>query len=233
MAIFKTLKATINNKRNYLNFHVLGGAEFRYMMIFELMKLHIKEVHRIDLRITYDSSESLRSFSRFKRFDWFENGKRMKLNIKSSNLDKRFSYDQRIEKTYIDILNRFCVDNNLNHQIRRLYKEDETFDNVTHFISMMASIGNYSKMKKWFVPRIEEVYEFYKNNDKEKFIDGYLNLSQDFDFSNKLTPNMVKNAENAIKGLKLLESMNEKYYNFLTSQSFTVISKYDQNMSRI
>jgi hypothetical protein len=56
LPLIPLIRETQNAGRDYLNFHILGGASYRDVLFYELFKEVVRRYHNIELKITYDSS---------------------------------------------------------------------------------------------------------------------------------------------------------------------------------
>ncbi len=88
------------------NFHVLGGANYLDVFYHKLFTRHIKEVHNIDVTITYDSSAvfSALAVARFLPcFDLDDNLSR--IDLRSSVLHRKFQKEVTVEQQLYRMMN--------------------------------------------------------------------------------------------------------------------------------
>jgi len=109
LPIIPLINEALNHGKNYLNFHVLGGANFRDVLFYELITKTVKEKHNFDLNITYDSSGLYKQVMQA-RFIYAKDheGYYRKMNIKSNNLKMKFLSNLSVENSLEKILNEFA-----------------------------------------------------------------------------------------------------------------------------
>lgn len=130
--------------RNYLNFHVLGGANFRDVLFYELFTITMKKKHNFDLNMTYDSSGPYKQVMHARFLHAKDNaGYIRKMSIKPKDMDKTF-YERHRDENGIWI-------------------EDTDNDGITtenHYQFLMDELAD-----KWGFKRIniDTGYGMYKN----------------------------------------------------------------------
>ena len=95
--------------RKKLNFHILGGAHFRDILFYELIKIHVKKFHNIDLEITYDSSGVFKNFFIGRRtFILIENEFLIdSIRVDTNSLMKKYG-NKTYEEIFIESVNN-CI----------------------------------------------------------------------------------------------------------------------------
>ena len=171
--IITMLKETIRAKRNYLNFHVLGGASYRDVLFYELFKEVVRRYHGIELEITYDSSGVFRQIFIARYIHAYDHlGNVKKMNIKSDNLQRKFYKNVTIQE---------MLDKNLNEMARKFnFKEIDIMNGIydkktmhedVKVYTMLYIFSLYSELttnfRKWAV----EVLDIYESGDQEAFTD--------------------------------------------------------------
>jgi hypothetical protein len=166
------LKETIRNGRDYLNFHVLGGASYRDVLFYELFKEVVRRYHGIELKITYDSSGIFRQIfvARYIHAS-DELGNIKKMNIKSDNLHRKFG-DVTIQEKLDHILNKMARKYNFREIdiLNGIYDEKTMHEDVKVY-TMLYIFSLYSELTTTFHKWASEVLDVYESEDQEKFID--------------------------------------------------------------
>ena len=98
---------TKQQNKKFLHFHVLGGSTYRDVLFYEIAKLHIKNIHGIDVKFTFDSSGLFKQFMMGRFLDLLQDNLLVhKLSVTSSELDTRNNAFNRKVKDilYNDVL---------------------------------------------------------------------------------------------------------------------------------
>jgi hypothetical protein len=170
------LKETKRAKRNYLNFHVLGGASYRDVLFYELFKEVVRRYHNIELNITYDSSGVFRQIFVARYIHAIDNlGNIRKMNIKSDNLDRKFYQGVSIREVLNQNLNNMARQYNFKEiDIMNGIYDDKTMHEDVKVYTMLYIFSLYAELttnfKKWAV----DVLDVYESGDQERFTDSCL-----------------------------------------------------------
>lgn len=221
--------------RTFLNFHILGGANFRDVLFYELFKVVVKKKHNIDLNITYDSSGPFKQVmqARFLHVR-DENGYLKKMNVKSSALDKKFSREKTVMEKYEEILNsladandfkRIDTDNIYGMYLDRSNVLRETFHHEVKAYSIMYSLSLFPIIQEEMRVFAERAYDIYESGDLELFYKECFDVTRHLN-QGKLTKKQRVKAYSIPKSIDMLENLDEdlcKYLvdKFLSKDEFT------------
>lgn len=206
--------------RNYLNFHILGGANFRDVMFYELFKVVVKNAHGIDLKITYDSSGLYKQVM-FARFMYVIDsyGFVRKMNIKSDNLNKRFFPDLTVHDTCQMIFDKLANKWGFKKiSVDGLYDPSRnTFWEDVKIYSMLYTLDLYCRIQDESREFAERVYPLYASGDMNLFYQEGLEKTRLLN-QGKLTKKQNIKAESIIKSLDVLVSLDEDYCSYLVNE---------------
>ena len=197
--------------RNYLNFHILGGANFRDVLFYELFRVVVKKKHNIDLNITYDSSGIYKQIMHA-RFMNVKNdqGYIMKMNIKSNNLDKKFlerlSVHDMSQRIFDDMANtwgfkQISVDGMYDPARNTFWEDVKTyailyaFDFYYHFQHEMRQFA-------------EAIYPMWESGCKEELYEELFNVTRVIN-QGKLTKKQKIKAHSIPRSMDILASLDE------------------------
>lgn len=220
LPLITLLNRTIKTKRNYLNFHVLGGAGFRDILFYEMFRIHIKEKHNIELNITYDSSGIFKAFAIAKFIHIIKENSVFKINIKSLNLNKRhINSDLKIMNLYQDCLNQFSDENNFKRiSLDSVYDiNTKTFYEDVRLYSMLYILNNYSIITSYFQNIIHDIYDLYKNKLYTEFNERIEMITRKLN-GNKITRKQSAKSMSLIKSLDMLSNLDEEYCKYLVNK---------------
>jgi hypothetical protein len=216
--------------RNYLNFHILGGANFRDMFFYEMFKMVVKQKHNIDLNITYDSSGIYKQVMHARYIHVpDEHGFIRKMNIKSDNLKNRF-YDKvdlvnntwesnTVEDQFQILLNQCAVSHNFKPiSVDGVYDDEtKTFHEDVKTYSLLYTLGRYSEIEDQMRELAEDAFPYYDQGDLETFYIKCLNVTRIIN-QGKLTKKQKTKAHSIARSLDMLVHLDEDYCEFLINK---------------
>jgi len=203
--------------RKFLNFHVLGGSGFRDILFYELFKIHVLEIHRIKLEITYDSSNIFKAFMIGRFINIVKDDSVFKTNIRSSNLNMRHkNSNMKIINFYREALNNFSDENNFRRiNLDTIYSQETgTFHEDVRLYSMLYILNNYSKMESILSRKATKIYQLYEAGEIAKFNNEIENLTRKLN-SEKITKKQKVKSSCVAKSLDMLTNLDEKYCKYL------------------
>ena len=232
LPLITLLNRVIKTKRNFLNFHVLGGAGFRDILFYEMFRIHVLKKHNIELNVTYDSSGIFKALMIAKFIHIIKDDSVFKINIGTSNLDKRHKNSNiQIIDLYREGINKFSDDNSFKKiDLKNIYDPGtKTFYEDIRLYSMLCTLNNYSEITSYFQNKVNELYELYQNklygefNERIELITRRLN-------NEKITRKQYAKSSSLIKSLDMLTNLDEDYCKylvdkFLMKDEFTELEK--------
>ena len=211
--------------RNYLNFHILGGANFRDILFYELFRIVTKKVHNIDLNITYDSSGVYKQVMHA-RFVHVEDqlGHIRKMSIKSDNLDKRFinGYEgggYRVEGMFEKVLNECARLYGFKEiSVDGVYDDNtKTFHEDVKVYSILYTLAIYAKLQEGMREFAIESYPVYESGDVEEFNKMCLETTRILN-QGKLTKKQRIKSHSISKSLDMLRDLDEDYCKYIVNK---------------
>ena len=203
------------NNRNYLNFHILGGANFRDVFFYELFKQVIKDKHNIDLNITYDSSGLYKQVM-VGRFIYVKDdtGSIKKMNIKSDNL--RCNLNSRMRCTVRDLMQVGFNDVADKWNFKRISIDDvydtsrDTFYEDVKVYLMLYTLDFYAQVQYDMKDAAKELYTLYSNGYLQEFNIQCANITRSLN-QGKLTKKQIAKSAIVTRSLDILSSLDENY----------------------
>lgn len=210
--------------RKFLNFHVLGGANFRDILFYELFQIVVKNEHDIDLNITYDSSGIYKQvmtarFLHIKDID----GNVKKLNIKRDNLRKRLNGSYSVYDSYQRILDETAD----RWGFKRISLDGVYDDNTGTFFedvkvySMMYTLELFAVVQEEMRSYAKHAYKVYSSGDMDLFYRDCLEATKILNQGN-LTRKQKTKAHSIPRSLDMLVKLDEDYCKYLVDK---VLSK--------
>jgi len=226
LPLIPLINEAISHGKNHLNFHILGGANFRDVLFYELFTIVIKKKHNIDLNITYDSSGIYKQVMHA-RFIYVQDEMNCirKMNIKSNALHLKFFPEMSIKSTisiedktqmvfdaFADRFNfkRISVDG-LYDPARNTFWED------VKVYSILYTLDMYAKVQESMKEFAKEVYPIYESGDRELFYRKCLEATRVLNQGNLTKKQRIK-AHSITRSLDVLGQLDEDYCHHLVNQ---------------
>jgi hypothetical protein len=173
LPLIPLIKETIRAGRNYLNFHILGGASYRDVLFYELFKEVVRRYHNIELKITYDSSGIFRQIFVARYIHALDDlGNIKKMNIKSDNLNRKFYNDVTIQEKLNTNLNEMARKFNFKEiDVMNGIYDDKTMHEDVKVYTMLYIFSLYAELTTSFEKWASDVLDVYESGDQEAFTD--------------------------------------------------------------
>jgi len=197
--------------KKHLNFHILGGSNFRDILFYELFNIVVKNKHDIDLNITYDSSAIYKQVmhARFMHVKDQE-GYIRKMNIKSNNIDKRFLPNLSVHDTCQRVFDELSEKWDFGKiSIDGIYNpETNTFFEDVKVYSILYTFNVYSEIQQWMREFAKRVYPIFESGCREEFYRECLEATRVLN-QGKLTKKQKIKAHSIPRSLDMLAELDE------------------------
>jgi len=205
--------------RNYLNFHVLGGANFRDILFYELFRIHVLEQHKIDLNITYDSSGLFKGLMIGRFINVVDENIFKKIDIRSQKLDKRFKDNIRVVDKYQQEIDRLSKDYNFKSiGLNNVYDDNTgTFHEDVKVYTMLYVLNQFSEIQTFLREVVIDLYDKYKSNDIEEFTKSVVEVTKNLN-SGKVTKKQKVKSYSIFKSLDMLTNLDEDYCQYIVNK---------------
>lgn len=208
--------------RDYLNFHVLGGANYRDILFYELFRKVVFEEHKIKLNITYDSSGIYKQVMHARFLHVRDtHGNISKLDVKTKNLHRRFrSEDAIVSDVYNKVLNDFATQ----FGFKPISFDEGVYDPKTGTFfediktySILYTLNTYGDVQGIMENFANEVYPIYKDGEPEDFNRECLYATRIIN-QGKLTKKQRTKSYSISKSLDMLKNLDEEYCQYLVNK---------------
>lgn len=203
--------------RNYLNFHILGGANYRDVFFYSLFTRIVKDKHNIDLRITYDSSGVYKQ-TMHARFMYIiaNDGVIRKLHLKEHEINKRFLFSQSIYNTFQN-----CMDELAEIGGFKKITLDDIYDKKTRMFhedikvyTLLYALYMYEKIEEFIGGFADQAMPLYYSGDLIEFDKLCLKMTRRIN-QGKLTKKQIIKTNFISKSLDALTNLDEDYCHHL------------------
>jgi len=216
LPLIPLLNETIKNGRKKIEFHILGGANFRDILFYELFRIHVKKIHDIDLIITFDSSGLFKGLM-MSRFLWIEyEGVMRKVDIRTNNIDMRFEDNIKVIDIFRYGINKMARENNFKEiKIDNIYDDTTgTFSIENRIYSLLYMLYMYSEVQNNMRDFSEKVYEFYDKGEIDIFNLNVEEMTKNLN-SGKITKKQRSKSYSVSNSLDMLTSLDEEYCKYI------------------
>lgn len=206
--------------RKYLNFHILGGANFRDVMFYELFMEAVKKKHDIDLNITYDSSGIYKQVM-VARFIYVkdENGYYSKMSIKSDQLHLNNFGSMTVEQKLQMVLNNFAKRWNFKPiTMDGVYDPArDTFWEDIKLYTMLYTLDLYHNVQVDVRKFVKDNYHLYDSHNYEDFYHQCLEITRVIN-QGKLTKKQKIKTHSIAKSLDMLTDLDEEFCKYIVDK---------------
>ena len=213
--------------RNHLNFHILGGANFRDVLFYEMCQHAVKKMHGMDLNITYDSSGLYKQVMNARFLNVRDDqGHMRKMNVKSDNIGYRFhmpfgppGQQKSIEDIYQIIVNQVAD----KWGFKRITTDGvydpntKTFHEDVKAYSVLYTLNLYLEIQQDMKKFAHEVYQLYESGNVTEFNDECLEMTRLLN-QGKLTKKQKIKSHSIAKSLDMLKNLDEDYCQYLVTK---------------
>ena len=201
------------------DFHVLGGANYIDIFYHNLFSHHIKKVHDIDVRITYDSSGIFKGLAVGRFMPVFKSdGILYKMDLRSPTLHMKFDMEKSIQDVTYEKINSIASKygmkeiNPVDHPIYDIQRD--TFNRSVHMYLMMCIMRLYRELEFYCKNYINDIYPLYENGMIEQFEDACADIASRLN-EGKLTKKIKAKSCSICKSLDILTNLDRQYNAFL------------------
>lgn len=220
LPLIPLLNECIKNKRNFLNFHVLGGATFRDILFYELFKLHVKKLYNIDLNITYDSSGLFKGVMVARFIPYIHGTTIRKLDIRESNLQLRSNNSNfKVIDIYRELIQNMATNHNLKQiKMDKIYDESTgTFYEENRVYTLLYMFELYSNVQNVMINCASDLYSLYESQKYEEFNNEAEQLTRSIN-GDKITRKQKAKTNSILKSLQMLENLSEESCKYVVNK---------------
>jgi hypothetical protein len=220
LPLIPLINEAIKYGRDYLNFHILGGATFRDVLFYELFRITVKRAHNIDLNITYDSSGVYKQVMHA-RFIYASDqiGRIQKMSIKSDNLDKRFYDGYTVEQMFEKVLNECARKYGFKEiSVDGVYDDiTNTFHEDVKVYSIFYTLANYATLQEAMRDFAAVAYQVYESGEEQEFNKMCLETTRLLN-QGKLTKKQRIKSHSILKSIEMLKNLDEDYCKYIVDK---------------
>jgi hypothetical protein len=210
--------------RTKLNFHILGGANYRDIFFYELFKLHIMRKHQIEVNITYDSSGMFKALLVARHFLFFD--EKLKcvntIDVRSANINKRFKGNRKVHDMIREEVDSLTARHGFKkipeYRLKDIYNTeiDSIHDDVKHYM-MLHLFETYARVEGYCKERALEIYPLYVEGNHQKFSEEVFDTTKRLN-NEKITKKQKIKSQSMIKSLDMLTDLDEDMCKYIVDK---------------
>ncbi len=155
-----------------MDFHILGGANFRDIFFYEMFSKTVKENYDVELRISYDSSGVFKGLMRGRMLHILCDDEIVrKVDLRSVALNKRFIGEMKTA----DIIKYKIDDMSDRYNLARIDSgkiycdESGTFPDDFRLYAAMLVLRTYADVQLMLRRKANEIYPLFQSGNFEEF----------------------------------------------------------------
>jgi hypothetical protein len=222
LPLIPVLKKAKEAGRKELDFHILGGANFRDIFFYEMFSKVVKETHDIELRISYDSSGVFKGLMRGRTMHILdETNVVRKIDVRTACLDKRYhpatniSVQDIIKDRVDDMADRFNLKRLNPFEIYN--SETGTFPDDFRMYAAMLVLRTYADVQLLLRRRAAEIYPIYQSGDLAEFTKQSSQVTQNVN-QGKITRKQRAKTNSLVNSMKMLVNLDEDYCKYIVNK---------------
>ena len=206
--------------RKELDFHILGGANFRDIFFYEMFQKVVKETHDIELRISYDSSGVFKGLMRGRTMFILDDDEIVKkVDMRSNTLKQHFgnrmTTEDVVKHKIDDMSDRFDLKRISNFEI---YNEGTgTFPDNFRMYAAMLVLRTYADVQLMLRRKANEIYPVYQSGDLEEFVIQCAQVTQNVN-QGKITRKQKAKTHSIINSIKMLIDLDEDFCKYIVNK---------------
>lgn len=206
-------------KRKELKFHILGGANFRDILFYEIFRLHILKEHDIEVEITYDSSGLFKGLMMARYITVLDNGLLRKLDLRTQNLHLRFLNEEKRIDRYQRAISELSNKYNFKDVSRPdIYNpETGTFYDELRVYSMLYMLNQFAEVQTLAREKAAEIYPLYESRNNEEFTKNVEIIIKNLN-GGKITRKQKSKSVSVVNSLKMLSNLDEEYCKYIVNK---------------
>jgi hypothetical protein len=219
LPLIPLLNETIKHKRKYLNFHVLGGATYRDLLFYAMFQNHVKKVHDIDLKITYDSSGLFKGLMIGRYISVLDGDLIRKVDLRTQNLQMRFKDEIKIIDVCRSVVHNLSTKYNFKDiPISEVYSNKTgTFHEEIKVYLMLYMLEFYLEIEMLVKEKVEEIHSIYESGDIENYINKAEQITRNLN-SGKISRKQISKSNSIVKSLDMLTHLDEDYCKYVVNK---------------
>jgi len=221
------LTYALKNGLKSLRFHVLGDSDWKSVLFHKFIERHVKEVHDIDIEVTYDSTTIQKTFmmGRYLFVPSYKDKSIWKMFLKSDGLHMRWKDEGSVLDYYYKLMGNISDEygfKKLNPQDDPIYINNGI---KTHRVAYAFAILHVLKLfrvcSEWCEDYVDQLYPLYQNGQITKFDTEVENIMLKFN-NGKLSNAISGRTSATYNSLKMIENLDIDYCNYLVDRYMSI-----------
>jgi len=219
LPLIPLLKKTLEAKRKELHFHILGGASYRDIFFYEIFQKVVKEVHDIDLTMSYDSSGPFKGLMRGRTMHLLHEDIIYKTDMRSAYIRQRLHDQYRTIDVVREKVDAMADKFNFKRiDMKELYDAElNTFPDHFRMYAVLLTLREYADVQMMLKSKADEIYPLYQAGDLEEFARQCSQVTQNIN-SGKLTRKQKTKTNSIINSVEMLVNLDEDHCKYIVNK---------------
>lgn len=202
-------------------FHVLGDSDFKSVLFHKFAERHIKEVHGIEIEITFDSTAIMKTFmlGRYLYVPIHETKSINKMYIRKSDLHMSWKDKGTVEDYFYFLANKIAEEYNfkkIGPKNEPIY-ENGRLTRILYAYGLCVMIQLYNLCENWCNDIVDSIYPLYQTGQILKF-DREIEKSMQKINDGKLSRKLYSRSLAVNNSLDMLTSLDMDYCDYLINR---------------
>jgi len=202
-------------------FHVLGDSDFKSVLFHKFVERHVREVHDIEIEITFDSTAIMKTFmlGRYLYVPIPETRSIHKMYIRKNDLHMQWKNVGTIENYFYHLANNIAD----KYNFKRIGPENEPIyeggrlTRILYAYGLCVMIQLYRLCENWCNDIVDELYPLYQDGQTLKF-DREIEKNMQNINDGKLSRKLYSRSSAVYNSLDMLTSLDIDYCDYLVDR---------------
>jgi hypothetical protein len=199
-------------------FHVLGDSDFKSVLFHKFVERHVKEIHDIEIEITFDSTAIMKTFmlGRYLYVPMYETKSIHKMYIRKDDLHMNWKDRGTVENYFYELSNNIADDYNFKKigPINEPIYENGRLTRILYAYGLCVMLQLYRLCENWCNDVVNDLYPLYKDGQTLNF-DREIELNMQRINDGKLSRKLYSRSSAVYKSLEMLEKLDIDYCDYL------------------
>jgi len=219
LPLIPLINQALKYDREKLNFHILGGANFRDIFFYELIRLHLLNLYGLEVEITYDSSGLFKGLMVGRFIHIIKDDDIYKADLRTNSLNKRFREDEKIIDVYRNsIFNMSSKYNFKRILMQKIYDNNTgTFFEEVRIYSLLYMLYTFGEVQNKLRKLAKEIYPLFTSENYSSFCEEVNKVTKRVN-EGKITRKQKAKSSSIINSLNMLTNLDEDYCKYIVSK---------------
>jgi len=199
-------------------FHILGDSDFKSVLFHKFVERHVKEIHDIEIEITFDSTAIMKTFmlGRYLYVPMYETKSINKMYIRKSDLHMKWKDKGTVEDYFYYLANEIAEEYNFKKigPTNEPIYEGGRLTRILYAYGLCVMIKLYRLCENWCSDAADRLYPLYQTGQILKFDREIEKTMQNIN-NGKLSRKLYSRSSAVYNSLDMLTQLDMDYCDYL------------------